>query len=61
MSCSTSNIPISPVNPPELIIAGHLFFGSGVFPDDFTERLDRLRRATGLTWAGFADVRGRGP
>ena len=27
-------------------------------PGDFPQRLDRLRRATGLTWNGFADALG---
>ena len=43
-----------------MTIAGppFLFFGSGVYPDDFPARLDRLRQATGLTWTGFADALG---
>ena len=32
--------------------------GSGGLPGDFPQRLDRLRRATGLTWNGFADALG---
>lgn len=33
-------------------------FLSGVLPDDFAERLSRLREASGLTWNGFADALG---
>ena len=67
MSCSTSSIPATQNSPPEpgqggpqMTIAGRpfLFFGSGVYPDDFPERLDRLRQATGLAWTGFADALG---
>ena len=28
------------------------------WPDDFVERLERLKEATGLTWTGFADALG---
>ena len=67
MSCSTSstpamvnNAPPEPVRAaPHVIIAGRPFlFGSGVYPDDFPERLDRLRRACNFTWNGFADALG---
>lgn len=27
---------------------------SGVLPDDFGRRIDRLKKASGLTWTGFA-------
>ncbi len=65
MSCSTLNTPAMDGNPPAGLsgggphIAGRPFFyGSGVLPGDFAERLDRLRRATGLTRNGFADALG---
>ena len=32
--------------------------GSGVLPQDFAQRLDRLRRAANLTWNGLADALG---
>ncbi len=67
MSCSSSSTPATGSSPspgphrggPVLIIAGRPFFyGSGVLPEDFPQRLDRLRRATGLTRNGFADALG---
>ena len=67
MSCSTSSAPARGGNPPArqdgggppLIAAGRPFFyASGVLPDDFVERLERLKQATGLTWTGFADALG---
>jgi hypothetical protein len=67
MSCSSSSTPAKVSSPltrphrgrPEPTIAGRPFFyGSGVLPEDFFERLDSLRRATGLTWTGFADALG---
>ena len=67
MSCSSSNTPKAGNSPsprprrggPELVIAGRPFlFGSGVLPEDFVQRLDRLRRAAGLTRNGFADALG---
>ena len=67
MSCSSSSTPTKRSSPspvphrdgPQLLIAGRPFFyGSGVLPEDFPQRLDRLRRATGLTRNGFADAVG---
>ena len=67
MSCSISSTPAMDGSPPAGLsgggprrgMAGRTFFyGSGVLPDDFAERLDRLRRATGLTRNGFADALG---
>ena len=67
MSYSTSSTPVIGSSPspqpgrggPQLLIAGRpLLDGSGVLPGDFPQRLDRLRRATGLTWNGFADALG---
>lgn len=44
---------------PHPSIAGRPFFyGSGVLHEEFVQRLDLLRRATGLTRNGFADVLG---
>ena len=57
MSCSTSSTPATGISPPpglyrggpELVIARRPFLcGSSVLPEDFVERLDRHRRATGL-------------
>ena len=31
---------------------------SGVLPDDFVDRLERLKEASGLTWTGFAQAIG---
>ena len=67
MSCSTSSAPARGSSPlarqdggvPPLIIGGRPFFyGSGVLTEDFVQRLERLRQATGLTWTGFADALG---
>ncbi len=67
MNCSSSSTPrtrssLSPVSHrggPQLIIAGRPFlYGSGVLPEDFPQRLRRLRRATRLTGNGFADALG---
>ena len=70
MSCSSSSAPAtkSSTTPvphrggPQLIIAGRPFlYGSGVLPEDFPQRLRRLRRATHLTGNGFADALGVDP
>ena len=67
MSCSTSSTPATGSSPspvlyrraPQLVIAGRPFlYGSGVLPEDFVERLERLKHATDLTWNGFADALG---
>ena len=67
MSCSASNTPATGSNPsdrphrpgPGPRGAWRLFpFLSGVLPEDFTERLEHLKEATGLTWNGFADALG---
>ena len=67
MSCSLSNTPTTGISlspgphrgGPQQFIAGQPFFyGSGVLPEDFVQRLDRLKRATGLTGNGFADALG---
>ena len=67
MSCSMSSTPATGSSPspvlyrggPQLVIAGRTFlYGSGVLPEDFPQRLDRLRRATHLTGNGFADALG---
>ena len=70
MNCSSSNIQRTGSNSllvphgggPQLIIAGRPFlYGSGVLPEDFPQRLRRLRRATHLTRNGFADAVGVDP
>ena len=33
-------------------------YESGVLPEDFPDRLERLKEASGLTWAGFAKALG---
>ena len=33
-------------------------FLTGVLPDDFAQRIDRLKEASGLTWTGFAQAVG---
>ncbi len=70
MSCSSSSTPatgsssslVTKRGGPQLIIAGRPFlYGSGVLPEDFPQRLRRLRRATHLTRNGFADALGVDP
>ena len=40
-------------------VAGHIApYLSGVLSEDFPERLERLREASGLTWNAFADAIG---
>ena len=67
MSCSSSNVPQSKINAgpdisrsgPKTVISGRPFlYGSGVLPEDFVQRLERLRQAAGLTRNGFADALG---
>lgn len=66
MSCSSSSVPQtkSSANPdisrrgPKAAAGRPFLYGSGVLPEDFVQRLDRLRRATGLTRNGFADALG---
>ena len=48
-------------NPDEIGInvAGHIApYQSGVLPEDFPERLERLKEASNLTWNAFADAIG---
>lgn len=41
------------------VIAGRpVPLGSGALPPDFSARLDRLKRASGLTWDAFAEALG---
>ena len=70
MNCSSSNTRKTGSNSlfvphrggSQLIIAGRPFlYGSGVLPEDFPQRLRRLRRATHLTRNGFADALGVDP
>ena len=67
MNCSTSNTPMTGSSPthgfhrrvPAPFTSGRpRFFGSGVLPQDFAQRLDHLRRAANLTWNGLADALG---
>lgn len=67
MSCSISSAPpvkgnsLAGRNPdPQPTVVGFAFFhdSGGVLPDDFPERLDRLRRACNFTWNGLADALG---
>ena len=45
-----------------LVIAGRpVPYGTGVLPEDFIDRLHRLKEATGLTWNGFAEALGVDP
>ena len=50
----------SPEHPPEHDHNGYLPFFS-LLPDDFPERLERLREASGLTWSGMARALGVSP
>ncbi len=36
-------------------------YDTGLFPEDFPERIRMLKEATGLTWNGFADALGVDP
>ena len=48
-------------NPDEIGInvAGHIApYQSGVLPEDFPQRLERLKEASNLTWNAFADAIG---
>ncbi len=41
------------------VIAGQpVPFGNGALPPDFSARVDRLKRASGLTWDAFAEALG---
>ena len=45
-----------------LVIAGRpVPYGSGILPEDFVQRLHRLKEATGLTWNGLAEALGVDP
>ena len=39
----------------------HLVFGASLLPEDFPERLDRLKETTGLSWEGLAACLGADP
>ena len=45
----------SPLPPPDVL------FGATFLPEDFSERLDRFKAATGLTWDGLAGCIGVDP
>lgn len=45
--------------PGDLVIAGRpVPYGTGELPEDFAQRLDRLKQCSGLTWDEFAEVLG---
>ena len=45
--------------PDRITIGGRLLpLETGVMPEDFPERLNRLKEASGLTWTGFAQAIG---
>ena len=45
--------------PDRITIGGRLLpLETGVMPEDFPERLNRLKEASGLTWTAFAQVVG---
>ena len=56
----THNAPKrSPGDPGELAIHGRPApYQTGVLPKDFVQRLNRLKKASGLTWNGFARALG---
>ena len=56
----THNAPKrSPGDPGELAIHGRpVPYQTGVLPKDFVQRLNRLKKASGLTWNGFARALG---
>ena len=56
----THNAPKrSPGDPGELVIHGRpVPYQTGVLPKDFVQRLNRLKKASGLTWNGFARALG---
>ena len=67
MSCSPSSpgetnrraSPRLPLRGGGPVIAGrHVPYPSGELPEDFPERLDRLKRASGLSWDAFAEAVG---
>ena len=39
----------------------HLTFGASLLPEDFPQRLNRLKRASGLSWDGMAACLGVDP
>ena len=67
MSCSPSSpretnrrtAPRLPLGGGGPVIAGRRVpYPSGELPEDFAERLDRLKRASGLSWDAFAEAVG---
>ena len=49
----------SPGEPGDLAIHGRpVPYQTGVLPKDFVQRLNRLKKASGLTWSAFADALG---
>ena len=66
MSCSSCAMRTATLSSPRLsiyagdpVIDGRLVpHGDGELPDDFGERLVRLKEVSGLTWVEFAEVLG---
>ena len=67
MSCSPSHrrftsrraSPRLPRHGGRPVIAGRpVPCGRGALPEDFPDRIDRLKQASGLTWDGFAEALG---
>ena len=62
MSCSNCAMKTTMLSSPRLsiyagdpVIDGQLVpYGDGELPDDFPQRIIRLKEASGLTWDGFA-------
>ena len=53
---SSPRLPAYPGTP--LVRGRPVPFGSGVLPDDFVNRLVRLKHASGLTWDEFSEALG---
>ena len=54
-----SSPPRLPGNSDELTIGGRVVpYETGELPEDFVQRLHLLKKRTGLTWNGFADLLG---
>ena len=51
--------PVPPASPEDLAIHGRPApYQTGVLPKDFVQRLNRLKKAGGLTWNGLARALG---
>ena len=59
MKTTTSSSPRLTIYAGDPVIGGRLVpKGDGELPDDFPERLARLKEASGLTWNEFAELLG---